>query len=297
MDEGQILQVRRFNRLVTQRVGALDDSYLQRGRPLGEARVIYEIGSSSGADVRTLRQRLGLDSGYLSRLLRALEAQGLIELRQSEADGRLRLAGLTEQGRVEFEAYDALSDRLAETMLSPLDERQRERLTAAMGEVERILRAGAVTIALEPPDSAATRWCLEQYYAELASRFESGFDWTLGANFDAAEMQPPKGWFVVAWLDGEPVGCGALKRLAPDALEIKRVWTAPAARGLGVASRIVERLEQLGREAGFSVFRLDTNRALAEAHALYCKLGYAEIARYNDNPYADHWFEKRISVE
>ena len=107
-------------------------------------------------------------------------------------------------------------------------------------------------------------------------------------------MKPPHGWFSLARLDGRPVGCGGLARLGAKTGEIKRVWTAPDARGLGVARRIIAALEATAREAGMTVLRLDTNRALKEAHALYRKLGFVEIARYNDNPYADHWFEKRL---
>src|ERR1700687_1798433 len=101
MDRSQVEQVRRFNRLVTQRVGALEDSYLRRARPLGEARLIFEIGAG-GADVRAMRGKLGLDSGYLSRLLRSLEAQGLIEVSEQIGDGRLRRVALTRKGRAEL---------------------------------------------------------------------------------------------------------------------------------------------------------------------------------------------------
>src|SRR5215475_3864561 len=100
MDAEQIQQVRSFNRLVTQRIGALEGSYLSRGRPLGEARVIFEIGSSGGVDLRALRRKLGLDSGYLSRLMRSFEVQGLIEVRKSPDDGRVRHVSLTGAGRV-----------------------------------------------------------------------------------------------------------------------------------------------------------------------------------------------------
>jgi DNA-binding MarR family transcriptional regulator len=293
MLDAAILQVRRFNRLVTRRVGALDDSYLSRGRPLGEARLIFEIGLG-GADARDVRGALGLDSGYLSRLLRALTAEGLIKVARGDGDARVRRVTLTAKGRGEFTAYDRLSDELARSILAPLASAERGRLLAAMAEVERLMRAGAVVVAREPADSADAVWCLEQYFAELARRFEEGFDPGNGGAASAAAMNPPHGWFFVARLDGRPVGCGGLVRLSPADGEIKRVWTAPEARGLGVARRIVAAIEATAREAGLTTFKLDTNRALKEAHALYRKLGYVETARYNDNPYADHWFEKRV---
>ena len=291
--DATIQQVRRFNRLVTRRVGALNDSYLSRGRPLGEARLIFEIGLA-GADVRALRGALDLDSGYLSRLLRALTAEGLIEVAKGSGDARVRRVTLTGKGRSEFAAYDKLSDDLARSILSPLEAAQRERLLAAMAEVERLMRAGAVVVAREPAESADAGWCLSQYFAELARRFEEGFDPGKGGAAGGAAMNPPHGWFFVARLDGRPVGCGGLVRLAAAEGEIKRVWTAPEARGLGVARRIVAAIEATARDAGLTRLKLDTNRALKEAHALYRKFGYAEIARYNDNPYADHWFEKRL---
>jgi DNA-binding MarR family transcriptional regulator/GNAT superfamily N-acetyltransferase len=293
MESSQIEDVRRFNRIVTQRAGALNDSYLRRGRPLGEARLLYETGPR-GADVRTLRTRLGLDSGYLSRLLRSLETQGLIAVHKRADDARARRVHLTAKGRREFAAYDSLSDHLAQSMLAPLSLAQRERLVAAMGEVVRLIRAAALDVRIEHPDSEDARWCLGQYFRELAERFESGFDPDQGGVADDAEMQPPKGFFVVAWLDGEPIGCGGMKRLDAATGEIKRVWTARSARGQGVARRIMQTLEALAQSSGVTTVRLDTNKSLTEAQAMYRQSGYTEIARYNDNPYAHHWFEKKL---
>lgn len=294
MNIGQIRQVRSFNRAVTRRIGALEDSYLSRGRPLGVARIIFEVGRARGIDLRALRQKLGLDSGYLSRLLRSLEGQGLLELRRSQEDGRVRQLSLTEAGQREYQSYDALSDRLAASILGPLSEDRRERLIAAMGEVERLLAQDSVELALEPSDSADARWCLEKYFTELDERFEGGFRFTQGYSFSVDEMTPPEGYLVVARVDGAPVGCGALKRLDADTGEVKRVWIAPGMRGRGLATRLMDELEALAREAGFRAVKLDTNKALTEAHALYRRRGYRDIERYNDNPYAHHWFEKAL---
>ena len=212
MPDAAIQQVRRFNRLVTRRVGALDDSYLSRGRPLGEARLIFEIGLA-GADARELRAALGLDSGYLSRLLRALTDEGLVEVTRGQGDARVRRVTLTAKGRAELAAYDRLSDELARSILAPLSLSERERLLAAMAEVERLIRAGAVVVALEPADSADAVWCLDQYFAELARRFDAGFDPEKGGAVGADETAPPLGWFFLARLDGRPIGCGAPFRL------------------------------------------------------------------------------------
>jgi DNA-binding MarR family transcriptional regulator len=293
MDESQLQSVRRFNRLVTQRVGALEVDYLRRGRPLAEARLIFEI-SADGADVRALRSKLGLDSGYLGRLLQSLKTQGLIAVTRGDDDGRRRRVSLTRKGSAERGAYDRLSGNLAASMLDPLDASDQTRLLAAMGEVERLVRAASVKVAAESPDGAEARVCLSAYFRELATRFESGFDADADDSARVADMSPPSGLFVIARLDGDPVGCGGFKRVDKAMAEIKRVWTAPSARGIGIARRMLRALEAAARQAGIKTLRLDTNRALTEAHALYHSQGYREVARFNDNPYAHHWFEKRI---
>jgi DNA-binding MarR family transcriptional regulator/RimJ/RimL family protein N-acetyltransferase len=293
MDESQLQSVRRFNRLVTRRVGALDVDYLRRGRPLAEARLIFEI-SPAGADVRTLRSKLGLDSGYLSRLLQSLKAQGLVVTAKGEEDGRRRRVSLTRKGTTERAAYDRLSDTLAASMLEPLNVSEQNRLLAAMGEVERLIRTASIKIAAESPDSPDARFCLNAYFRELAARFEGGFDAGTDDSAHVGDMIPPSGLFVIARLDGEAVGCGGLKRVDKATGEIKRIWTAPSARGLGVARRMLRTLEAAAREKRLKILRLDTNRALTEAHALYRSEGYQEIARFNDNPHADHWFEKQL---
>ncbi len=293
MDRGQVQQVRRFNRLIAQRVGALEADYLRRGRPLGEARLIFETGLD-GVDVRALRDKLGLDSGYLSRLMQSLKAQGLITVKPETGDGRRRRISLTRKGSVERAHYDRLSDELAASMLEPLDVAERSRLVTAMSEVVRLIRAASVEIAAEAPDSADARGCMSDYFRELQARFEGGFHHEKEGLADAAEMVSPAGVFVLARLDGEAIGCGGLKRIDEATGEIKRVWTAPKARGMGVARRMLRALEAAARESGLKTLRLDTNRALTEAHALYRKEGFREIARYGDNPYAHHWFEKRL---
>ena len=293
MDESQVQQIRRFNRALTQRVGALEVDYLRRGRPLAEARLLFEIGAD-GADVRLLRSKLKLDSGYLSRLLQSLATQGVIVVATAAADGRRRHVSLTRKGSAECAAYDRLSDKLAASMLAPLDAAQRGRLLAAMGEVERLIRAALVVVATEAPDSADARRCLDAYFGELAARFEGGFYAAVDDSARVADMTPPSGLFVIARLDGDAIGCGGLKGVDKATGEIKRVWTAPSARGMGVARRVLRTLEAAAREARLKTLRLDTNRALSEAHALYRSEGYREVARFSDNPYADHWFEKPL---
>jgi DNA-binding MarR family transcriptional regulator len=289
----QIRQVRSFNRTVTQRVGALGASFLDRGRPLGEARLVYEIGID-GADVKELRERLALDSGYLSRLLRSLERQGLVRLRSGSEDARVRHAMLTPAGRDELTEYDRRSDAFAEAILVSLSAAQRDRLVTAMTDIERLMRAAAIEIRIEKPDNADAIWCLEQYSCELAQRFEGGYDPNQTRGMSTAELTPPAGCFVLARLDGRPVGCSALKVDPDKVAEIKRLWVDSTVRGLGVGRRILLTLEAHAAGYGAAMLRLDTNRALKEAQALYRASGYREVPPFNDEPYAHHWFEKTL---
>jgi DNA-binding MarR family transcriptional regulator/GNAT superfamily N-acetyltransferase len=291
MDADHVHRVRSFNRAVSQRIGALNDSFLGRGRPLGEARLLYEIGRA-GAEVRDLRARLELDSGYVSRLLRSLERQGLARAQAAANDGRVRRATLTRKGLHEVAELDRRADAFAQAVLAPLSAAQRDRLVAAMAEVERLMRASAVQMQVEAPDSADARWCLGQYFRELADRFETGFDQANSISANPDELTPPAGVFVIARLYGQPIGCGALKVKDRRIGEIKRMWVCRDARGLGVGRRILGKLEALAQELGVSTLRLETNRALEEAQALYRKCGYAEVAPFNEEPYAHHWFEK-----
>jgi len=163
-----------------------------------------------------------------------------------------------------------------------------------MREVEQELPARAVEITLAMPDSAAAQWCLEQYFAELGERFDTGFDPARSNSASPDEMTPPAGFFALARLDGAPVGCGVLKVGSRGTGEIKRMWTAPSARGLGIARRLLRWLEATAREAGLTRLRLETNRTLVEAQALYRSEGFQEVAPFNAEPYAHHWFEKRL---
>jgi len=286
-------RVRSFNRTVTQRIGVLHDEYLARGRPLGASRVLWEIGDA-GTDLRALRSRLDLDSGYLSRLVRSLEQSGLVVVEPSPGDKRVRSIRITAAGRAERKVLDRRSDELARSLLAPLSEAERDRLVAAMEVVERLLVAGLVEVGIEDPTSAAARFCIESYFSELDTRFDSGFDPRRTNSPDFAELTEPVGLLLVARLRKEPVGCGALKFVGADRADIKRMWVAPTARGLGVGRRLLTELEDRARERGMRVVQLETNKTLREAISLYRSAGYMEVDAFNDEPYAHHWFEKRL---
>ncbi len=288
-----VARIRSFNRTVTQQIGALETRFLGRNRSLGASRLLFEIGRREGARVRDLRTRLDLDSGYVSRLLRGLEAQGLIRTGPAPDDARVRVASLTAAGRRELAVLDRLSDRAAGALLERLSGPQRDRLSAAMESVERLLTAGAVQTQVVSPRSRAARFCLDRYYEELAERFDAGFDPAKSISAAAEELTSPRGYFVLATLHGEPVGCGALK-CHRDWGEIKRMWVSKESRGLGIGKRILQRLEALAIRRRLSLLRLETNKSLTEAQALYRASGYREVKPFNTEPYAHHWFEKPL---
>ncbi|HEU4856356.1 MAG TPA: helix-turn-helix domain-containing GNAT family N-acetyltransferase, partial [Rhodanobacteraceae bacterium] len=288
--------VRSFNRTVTQRLGVLNEKYLGRAAPLVESRLLFEIGTH-GVLVRDLRARMALDSGFLSRLLRALEAKQLVRTTRPPAgDARTRLVQLTAKGRRELRRVDDLSDALAKSLVSPLSKHQADRLVTAMGEVDCLLHASAVEITETAAAGPEAQWCLKRYYDELAVRFPDGFRRPARTVATTREFAPPTGRFLVAQSLGNPVGCGALRHLGEGVGEIKRMWVLPELRGTGISRRLLAAIEHSARDLKVRTIRLDTNDSLVEALQLYRSSGYHEIARYNDNPYAQHWFEKDLDV-
>ncbi|KAJ56398.1 PadR family transcriptional regulator [Actibacterium mucosum KCTC 23349] len=285
-----IARIRRFNRAVTAQTGALDHSFLGRGRPLGLARTLHAI-SHFGQDVATIRAALDLDKAVLSRNLKALQAEGLVELAADPADARRKQARLTPAGLAEVAAYDALSDDQAQTLLNRHP--RPDALLAAMDLVASALTVDRVDIVAHDPRGDLARHCLSEYYAELARRFDQGFDVTLSRDPDAAAMTHPHGTFLIALSDGLPLGCVGLKG-GTDYAEIKRLWVAPAARRLGLSRRLMDAAEAAARTLGITLLRLDTNSALPEAVALYQTTGWTRINRYNDDPYPDVFFEKQL---
>lgn len=288
--------VRRFNRSYTQRVGALDESFLGLGMPLGTARLLYEIGVGPGTTTQDLRTRLGLDSGYLSRLLRRLESDGLVSVEPDPADRRRRTVGLTDDGRRAWDELERRSAERAHGLVEPLTARQRARLAAALAEADLLVRAATIELETVAPTTDLARRAVEAYFAEVGARIgDSGtFDAAAAHTEDAARLVAPRGAFVVATSAGRPVACGGVQTLEPGVGEIKRMWVDDAWRGAGLGSRLLRHLEQVARELGHTALRLDTNGVLTEAIAMYDRSGYRRVERYNENPHATHFFAKDL---
>jgi DNA-binding MarR family transcriptional regulator/GNAT superfamily N-acetyltransferase len=285
--------LRRFSRAYTQRIGLLEESYLDAGRPLGPSRLLFEIGSGT-VRVLDLRRRLDLDSGYLSRLLRRLEDDGLVTVAEDPADRRQRVVALTAAGRTEWKRLDRRSDQLARRLVDPLTTQQRAELAAALTSADRLLRAATVTFDSMDPRAPDARWAMTEYFAELDARFPTGFDADAALAADPESLSPPQGLMLVVHSDLDPIGCAGLTRVDQHTAEIKRMWIHPDWRGLGLARRLIDALEQTARRQRRRRVVLDTNATLVEAIALYERLGYRSIERYNDNPYAQRWFGKDL---
>ena len=157
-----------------------------------------------------------------------------------------------------------------------------------------MVEPGEVVIATVDPTAPAAQHCLHAYFADIDTRFVTGFDLDAALPIDLDSLRPPLGTFLVATLADEPIGCCALKHGGSEPPEVKRMWVSPAARGLGIGRRLLAEVEGLARRGGATVLRLDTNASLVEAIALYRSVGYVEVPRFNDEVHADHWFEKQL---
>lgn len=287
-----IARLRRFNRVITREIGALDTSYLGRGRPLSVARILHMI-RPQGTDVGVIRQTLGFDSGLLSRLLRTLEEEGLILVSPDPADRRCRIARLTEAGQAEWRIYEELGHAKARQVFDRAGNRQ-QALIDAMDLIATVLLRDEVDIRDADPDSDAALTCVGAYYRLLAETVPGTRPdmFTLPLS-DAANYRPPLGAFLIAWSDDLPIGCVSLRPLEPAVAEVKRLWVDPIARGQGLGRRLMRAIESRARDLGHDRLRLDSNTVLAEAIALYRSDGWQEIAPYTGFP-ANIWMAKRL---
>jgi DNA-binding MarR family transcriptional regulator len=242
--------------------------------------MLFEIGQLGPVEARALRAYLSLDAGYLSRRLAELERAQLIRRVHSPQDRRAKRIVLTAKGERRLALLDRRSIEIVKRLTERLNRDEQQRLEAAMLEIQRLLDDD-FEIAPEPPDSPEAQACLNGYFAELARRFPKGFDPAQSVRAGPEEMRPP-------------LGCGALRTIDRGVGEVKRMWIHPELRGRGAGRRLLQALEEQAVRLRLRTLKLDTSSHLGEALALYRSAGYCEIASYNDNPYAAHWFEKRL---
>lgn len=293
MTDRSVQTFRQFQRVVTRDVGALHDDFLGRGRPFGASRLLWEMGDGP-VEVATLRERLGLDAGYVSRLLRSLAQEGLVATGASPTDARAKVVARTSAGTAEAELLDQLSEDAASSLLGELDPTERAEVDRAARTLTRALTRRHLTIEIEDPASRDAQWCVGQFFAEIDALFDAGYDPTKAVVVGTEDLTPPNGAFLVARLHGQPVGCGGVKLPEGAPAFLKRMWVAPAARGLGVAGLMLSRLEGLAVSAGSPAVTLDTNALLTAAGRLYETRGYVQVPDFNGEHHADRWYRKEL---
>jgi GNAT superfamily N-acetyltransferase len=287
-----IARLRRFNRVVTREIGALDTSYLGRGRPLGAARVLQLV-KPEGTDLAELRQRLDLDTGLLSRLLRSLESEGLVDVTIDPKDGRRRIASLTAAGIAEWQVYDSLGYEKAQAVLDRAGAGQTALIDAMDLIATFMLKDDVIIREADPADPAALS-CIAPYYSLLLETFSGLTPEMVPLPLpDPESYRSPDGAFLIAWSDDLPIGCVSLRRVGPRLAEVKRLWVHPHARGQGLGLRLMRAIEARARDLGYTQANLDSNTGLVAAVALYRSDGWTDIEPYTSPP-ANIWLTKRL---
>jgi DNA-binding MarR family transcriptional regulator/GNAT superfamily N-acetyltransferase len=281
--------VRRFNRFYTRRIGVLSDQYLGKDYTLPEARVLYELGHDGPSTATQLGRALGLDLGYLSRLLQALKRRRLVEAVRSAKDGRQSVLSLTPAGRRAYAALDESSRRAMGEMLAPLARPHRERLVGALDTAQQLLNGEAKEeernreIKLRPHRPGDMGWVVARHGALYAkeygwgARFEALVaDVVAGflRNFDAKRSRC---W--IAEAGGEPVGSVFVVKKDAATAQLRLLLIEPQARGRGLGRRLVEECIAFARRRGYRKLMLWTHENLTAARAIYASLGFRLVKR------------------
>jgi DNA-binding MarR family transcriptional regulator/N-acetylglutamate synthase-like GNAT family acetyltransferase len=288
--------VRRFNRLYTRRIGALGAGLLDSPFSLAEARLLYELAHRERPAAAELARDLGLDAGYLSRLLRGLERRRLISRERSKSDARQSLLSLTAAGRRTFATLDARSSAEVRAMLGKLSDAGQRRLVEAMGNVERLLGAAPepkVPYLLRPHRPGDMGWVVHRHAALYAQeygwdgRFEAMVAAIVAKFIDNFDPERERCW--IAEREGGIVGSVFLVKKSPTVAQLRMLYVEPDARGLGIGKRLVDECERFAREKGYRKIVLWTNSILHAARHIYEAAGYRLVA---EEPH--HSFGQRL---
>jgi DNA-binding MarR family transcriptional regulator/GNAT superfamily N-acetyltransferase len=276
----QVTSVRDFNRFYTRIIGALDDGLVRTPYSLTDARVIYELAQRTATEVPVLRRELGLDPGYLSRILTRFAADDLIRRTQSPVDARRQVVALTEAGRAAYELLDSRTQTEIEALLTPLATEDRDRLVTAMRTIRQVLGETVPPRAyllrsLGPGDLG---WVVHRHGVRYAEEF--GWDVTFEALVARIVAEYATGrdrrredaW--IAEIDGQPVGCVFCVRRDDEVAQLRLLLVEPEARGLGIGSRLVDECLRFARRAGYRDIMLWTNDVLTDARRIYEKAGF-----------------------
>ncbi len=282
----QIEAVRRYNRFYTRRIGVLEEGFLKSPFSLTETRVLYELAQGDETTATRLGEELGLNPGYLSRILRRFQERRLVDRKRSDKDGRQSLLSLTARGRAAFARLDEESKRQVGSMIDPLSEADRRALVGAMETIQRLLGASAepkVPYLLRPPEPGDLGWVVQRHGALYAHEY--GYDETfeaLVAEIVAKFVQsfdPKKERVWIAEREGENVGSVFLVRDTDEVAKLRLLLVEPKARGLGIGKRLVDACLGFARQHGYKTIKLWTQDELHAARRIYEDAGFRVVQR------------------
>ncbi|HEY5256449.1 MAG TPA: helix-turn-helix domain-containing GNAT family N-acetyltransferase [Acidobacteriaceae bacterium] len=292
-EEEQISAVREFNRFYTARLGLLRKRHLDGEYSLTEARMLYEIGAAPGLTASSLRNTLGLDAGYVSRTLALLTRRKLVRQAASKHDGREKLLTLLPAGNRAVAWLNEKSALHIRELLANVSSKDRDVLLESLAKIRSVLREqGERSVkVVQLTKSNADAVCLVQEYYEAISVVQRDPPGAL-----QKIIGDPSSGVWLAYMGERAVGCVVLRRLGsiPFAAECKRLYVQPAARGHGIAEKLMDALESFARDIGFRWVYLDSHDGLKAAIALYRKRGYLKCKRYNDNPQATVFMRQNL---
>jgi DNA-binding MarR family transcriptional regulator/GNAT superfamily N-acetyltransferase len=297
--QDRVAAVRRFNRFYTQRIGVLSDAWLGSPFSLTEARVLYEIGQRPGITARAIGDELGLDAGYLSRILRRFHKEGLIRKQVSPTDGRQTLLSMTAHGREAFAPLEARTLAQVGAMLEQLPSPEQDRLVAAMGTVETLL-------APEPKGDFILReartgdfgWIVMRHAVLYAQdyqwneKFEALCAQIVAEFLDNFDPAYERGW--IAERAGEPVGSVLLAKDTPEVARLRLLLVEPSARGLGIGKALTDECIAFARERGYRRITLWTHSVLTAARHIYARAGFRLTSSeprhsWGQDVVSEHW--------
>ena len=283
--EERIGTVRQFNRFFTRQIGVLREGLLHSPYPLTDARILFELGQCNQVTASRLGRELGLDAGYLSRILARLEQQGLLEKVRSENDGRQLLVSLTAAGREAFALLDQRSREEVSEMLEDLSEEDQQRLLKAMQTIESVLSSGfkfSEPFVLRPHEPGDMGWVAHRHGVLYAQEY--GWD----EHFEALVAQivaefiinynPGRERCWIAEMDGEIIGSVFVVQSSETVAKLRLLLVEPKARGLGLGTRLVEECIRFAQRRGYQKLILWTNSILLEARHIYKKTGFKLVA-------------------
>lgn len=280
MDVDAVARVRAFNRFYTRVIGVLGEGLLDTPFSLSEARVIFELAQADSREVVDLRRALGLDAGYLSRVLARFEGAGLVVRSRSETDGRRQVVALTAAGRETARDLDDRSRADVGTLLRPLEAARQRQLLGAMDAIQEALAPSAASrlVVLRPPEPGDLGWIVRRHgelYAAAQgwdARFEAWVARIVGGF--GVDHDPAREALWIADIGGEPVGSVMCAREDDETARLRILLVEPAARGMGLGARLVDECLRFARRAGYRRIMLTTYDAMTEARRIYERVGF-----------------------